>query len=121
MNKELLANIRNILIPTLASRLKKTNYEGQGEKDAIEFTHDMTEIFDLAEQQLSAQRWVLATPETMPDSYEIVYVTVSIEKRRYVTKGVVANGKWVGNFGGGRVVAWMPITYPKPYNGELDG
>lgn len=55
MNKELLANIRNILIPTLASRLKKTNYEGQGEKDAIEFTHDITEIFDLAEQQLSAQ------------------------------------------------------------------
>lgn len=55
MNKELLANLRNILIPTLASRLKKTNYEGQGEKDAIEFTHDMTEIFDLAEQQLSAQ------------------------------------------------------------------
>lgn len=59
MNKELLANIRNVLIPILASRLKKTNYEGQGEKDAIEFTHDMIEIFDLAEQQLSAQpRWI---------------------------------------------------------------
>lgn len=69
----------------------------------------------------SAQRWVLATPETMPDSYETVYVTVSIEKCRYVTKGVVVNGKWEGIFGGGRVVAWMPIMYPKPYNGELDG
>ena len=69
----------------------------------------------------SAQQWILATPETMPDSFETVYVTVSIGKRRYVTRGEVANGKWEGIFGGGRVVAWMPITYPKPYNGELDG
>ena len=108
MNKELLTNIRNILIPTLASRLKKTNYEGQGENDAIEFTHDMTEIFDLAEQQLSAKphRWT-SVDEALPE--EDGYYLVTGKKQSVYITGY-SNGRW---YGGIAPIAWM--ERPEPY------
>lgn len=132
MNKELLANIRNILIPTLASCLKRTNYEGQGEKDAIEFTHDITEIFDLAEQQLYAQPKWIPCSERMPEDYTDVLVW--FEYYRYgdynclyqmhgIGNYMAEYDSWMINHETGwrelRVFAWMPL--PAPWKGEQNG
>jgi len=109
MNKELLANIRNILIPTLASCLKRTNYEGQGEKDAIEFTHDITEIFDLAEQQLYAQPKWIPCSERLPEK-DGEYLTTTEDGLCDVES--YGDGEWFYD----DVVAWAPL--PEPWKGE---
>ena len=48
VDKELIENWRNMLKPSISSRLLKTNYEGKGEQDKEEFERDFDEILDLA-------------------------------------------------------------------------
>ena len=48
VDKELIEIWRNMLKPTISSRLLKTNYEGKGEQDKEEFERDFDEILDLA-------------------------------------------------------------------------
>ena len=48
VDKELIENWRNMLKPSISSRLLKTNYEGRGEQDKEEFERDFDEILDLA-------------------------------------------------------------------------
>jgi len=48
VDKELIEIWRNMLKPSISSRLLKTNYEGKGEQDKEEFERDFDEILDLA-------------------------------------------------------------------------
>lgn len=48
VDKELIENWRNMLKPSISSRLLKTNYEGRGEQDKEEFERDFDEMLDLA-------------------------------------------------------------------------
>ena len=48
VDKELIENWRNMLKPSISSRLLKTNYEGKGKQDKEEFERDFDEILDLA-------------------------------------------------------------------------
>ena len=62
VDKELIEIWRNMLKPSISSRLLKTNYEGKGEQDKEEFERDFDEILDLAliglehKAQLSQER-----------------------------------------------------------------
>ena len=48
VDKKLIEIWRNILKPSISSRLLKINYEGRGEQDKEEFERDLDEILDLA-------------------------------------------------------------------------
>lgn len=52
MTKERVENIRKIVLPFIAKKLKEIDYEGLGESDAKEFTNDFNEILNLAEDAI---------------------------------------------------------------------
>jgi DNA-directed RNA polymerase subunit RPC12/RpoP len=55
MTKELIENIRAIIVPYMAHDLRRINYEKMGEIDAEQFSEDMNEILDLAAKTLEQQ------------------------------------------------------------------
>ena len=55
MTKELIENIRAIIVPYMAHDLRRINYENMGEIDAEQFSEDMNEILDLATKALEQQ------------------------------------------------------------------
>lgn len=60
MDKDLLNNIKDVVIPVLQNVLIKQNFEGRGLSDAMELEVDMNEIFRLAEKALDSQ-WIPIT------------------------------------------------------------
>lgn len=58
MDKDLLNDIKDVVIPVLQNVLTKQNFEGRGLSDALELEVDMNEIFRLAEKALDSQ-WIL--------------------------------------------------------------
>lgn len=60
MDKDLLNNIKDVVIPVLQNILVKKNFEGRGLSDALELEVDMNEIFRLAEKALDSQ-WIPIT------------------------------------------------------------
>lgn len=48
IDKELIESYRKIVLPFVSNKLYKTNFEGQGEADKIEFEQDFNAILDLA-------------------------------------------------------------------------
>lgn len=62
MTKELIENIRAIIVPYMAYDLRRINYENMGEIDAEQFSEDMNEILDLAtkalEQEPETGHWI---------------------------------------------------------------
>ena len=57
MDKDLINDYRAIVLPVLQNVLIKTNYEGKGYSDAIEFEKDFNEILRLAEKALDSE-WI---------------------------------------------------------------
>jgi len=57
MDKELIQDFRDIIVPFVQNELCKINFEGKGLSDAIEFEKDMLEILRLAEKALDSQ-WI---------------------------------------------------------------
>ena len=55
MTKELIENIRAIIVPYMAYDLRRINYENMGEIDAEQFSEDMNEILDLATKALEQE------------------------------------------------------------------
>ena len=55
MTKELIENIRVIIVPCMAYYLRQINYKNRGEIDAEQFSEDMNEILDLATKALEQQ------------------------------------------------------------------
>ena len=55
MTKELIENIRTIIVPYMAHDLRRINYENMGEIDAEQFKEDMNEILDLATKALEQE------------------------------------------------------------------
>ena len=55
MTKELIENIRAIIVPRMAHDLRRINYENMGEIDAEQFSEDMNEILDLATKALEQE------------------------------------------------------------------
>ena len=56
MTKELIENIRTIVVPYMAHDLSRINYENMGKLDAEQFTEDMIEILDLATKALEQEK-----------------------------------------------------------------
>ena len=63
MTRELIENIRAIIVPYMAYDLRRINYENMGEIDAEQFKEDMNEILDLAAKALEQQ------PSYNPDEW----------------------------------------------------
>lgn len=57
MDKDLLNDIKDVVIPVLQNVLVKKNFEGRGLSDALELEVDMNEIFRLAEKAIDSQ-WI---------------------------------------------------------------
>ena len=55
MTKELIENIRAIIVPYMAHDLRRINYENMGEIDAEQFSEDMNKIADLAIKALEQE------------------------------------------------------------------
>ena len=72
MDKELLNNIKDVVIPVLQNVLTKQNFEGRGLSDALELEVDMNEIFRLAEKALDSQ-WIPVTFRPMTEDEEKEY------------------------------------------------
>lgn len=72
MDKELLNNIKDVVIPVLQNVLTKQNFEGRGLSDALELEVDMNEIFRLAEKALDSQ-WIPVTYRPMTEDEEKEY------------------------------------------------
>ena len=97
VDKELIENWRNMLKPSISSRLLKTNYEGMGEQDKEEFERDFDEILDLAliglkcKAQLSQEGTTKdATSSTAPSTASSTTDTIS----RQAAKLKVARVVW---------------------------
>lgn len=58
MTRELIEDIREIVLPFLRNVLSKTNYENLGKSDAEEFTRDFNEILDLAIKALEQEPFI---------------------------------------------------------------
>lgn len=69
MDKDLLNNIKDVVIPVLQNVLTKQNFEGRGLSDALELEVDMNEIFRLAEKSLDSQ-WIPITYRPMTEEEE---------------------------------------------------
>ena len=69
MDKDLLNDFRAIVLPVLQNVLIKTNYQGRGYSDALDFEKDFNEILRLAEKALDGQ-WIPVTDRPMTDEEE---------------------------------------------------
>lgn len=69
MDKNLLNDIKDVVIPVLQNILTKQNFEGRGLSDALELEEDMNEIFRLAEKALDSQ-WIPVTYRPMTEEEE---------------------------------------------------
>ena len=82
VDKELIEIWRNMLKPSISSRLLKTNYEGKGEQDKEEFERDFDEILDLA---LVGLRYKAQLPQedTTKDATSSTSSTAGIISRQF--------------------------------------
>ena len=72
MTKELIENIRAIIVPYMAYDLRRINYENMGEIDAEQFSEDMNEILDLATKVLEQQPSTQSIAEWQKDFREYI-------------------------------------------------
>ena len=69
MDKDLLNDIKDVVISVLQNVLTKQNFAGRGLSDALELEVDMNEIFRLAEKALDSQ-WIPITYRPMTEEEE---------------------------------------------------
>lgn len=72
MDKELIQDFRDIVVPFVQNKLCKINFEGKGLSDAIEFEKDMLEILRLAEKALDSQ-WIPITMRPLEEEEKFVF------------------------------------------------
>ena len=72
MTKELIENIRAIIVPYMAYDLRRINYENMGEIDAEQFKEDMNEIFkELGKiNSTYGTYYIFGNHDTQPDSID---------------------------------------------------
>ena len=102
MTRELIENFRRIILPYMAKRLLRINYEGLGKDDAKEFTEHFNEILDLAIKALEQQ------PEDAISRQDTLKTTIKhlgIRSEEYLLPAEEAIYKVVKN---------MPPIQPEP-------
>ena len=70
MTKELIEDIREIVLPFLKKRLEEINYEGQGNSDASAIEKDLNTILDMAIQSLDNKDLIRKMKSEIADSLE---------------------------------------------------
>ena len=91
-------------------------HEGMSLLDAIRTAYEEG-------RQDGGQDWTTEDSEK-PAKHQAVYVTCQAAGRKNWVAQTTYRGQWdipTVNRGEGKVIAWMPLTVPAPYQGGKDG